>query len=222
MTFNHNLIITIALSISAIALMCFSVIQIDHTMANHALTKSIKDHEALYITTNDGSNTSLPSFSINELRPHWLESPHNINLVAKQLEWMQFYSPNLNTQIYRVLLLEQSIRMRPTWANAYFELHRALEGQSSALGEPETILTLGSQFGPYDPSINFLLIEKQLEQWPTMTIDARIVLLERLLALLNAYYTHDELSLLIANSDEITRICSATRFFGIWIPECYP
>ncbi len=222
MTINHNLIITIVLSISVIALMCFSVIQIDHTVANHALTKSIKDHEAFYNTTNDGSNTSPLPFSINDLRPHWLESPHNINLVAKQLEWTQFYNPNLDTQTYRVLLLEQSIRMRPTWANAYFELHRILERQSSALGEPETILALGSQFGPYDPSINFVLIEQQLQQWPTMTIDARILLLERLVTLLNAYYTHDELSVLIAHSNEITQICSATRFFGIWIPECYP
>ena len=219
---SYSIITTLALSVFALGLTYFSVIQMHLSIANQMLERSIRDYESLYHKQNDELQASQPNFYIDELKPHWFESPYNINLTVKQLEWTEFFNPSLETRSYRVLLLEQSIRMRPTWANAYFELHQTLAGQASDLGESEQILSFGSKYGPFEPSVNFVLIEQQLELWNSLSPDAKSSLLEKLVALLNAYYTHSELSDLIANSPQINRICSTTQFFNIWIPECNP
>ncbi|NLS12477.1 hypothetical protein HGP28_06130 [Vibrio sp. SM6] len=221
MKINSAITLAILVAGTALLLTSFSVIQMERSLINHALEKNLYEYEAFYRASLSNTQTTPPSVNINELEPHWLTSPHNINLSVKNLEWAEFFNPNLNTKNYRTLLLEESIRLRPTWPSTYFELHQTLQGSPSELGTSEQVLSLGARFGPFEPSVNFTYVERQLERWKTLSFDERATTLEQLGGLLKAYYTHDELRGLIAKSTQIHRICSTTQFYNIWIPECY-
>lgn len=211
----------VILAVTALLLISFSILQLDYSIANSSLEKQISEYESFADSSDGPIQADLAPKPYGDLSPHWFTSPHNINLAVKQLEWMEYFEPTLNTLGYRVMLLEKSIKMRPTWPNTYFELQHIMNDTTGSIGSADYILKLGSQFGPFDPSINFTLIEEQLANWDKLNADTKVIVIDELLQLIKVYYSHKELGTLVSGSNQYARICSVIKFYDIWIPECY-